>query len=314
MAPVKAQYDPGDVIADQYRVERVLGKGGMGVVYLVTDVVTSQQYALKTMLPRFTEDQKVTRRFVREVETVRRLRHPAIVRIHDARRIGSTLFYTMDYVDGRRLVDWIKKRGRLDFGSTVRILALLADTLEYAHQFTIHRDISPENVMVLRDGSVRLLDFGLAKFVDNEGAFTMVGDSLGKMKYKAPEQHTNAAGVDSRADLFPLGIMCYVMLAGRFPKKARPLAQERPDLPSEIEAFVDKATAHSPGDRFQTARELRLELMRIYGIHQRAQQSQALQLPAVRHRSLGQRLQAFWRSLVGRLRKKRGGGVPRSGA
>ncbi|NIA14849.1 MAG: protein kinase [Nitrospiraceae bacterium] len=304
MEPLKAQYGPEDVIANQYRVERVLGKGGMGVVYLVTDVVTNQRYALKTMLPRFTEDHKITRRFVREVETVRRLRHPAIVRIYDARRVGSMLFYTMDYVEGRRLVDWIRKRRRLDFGSTVRILALLADTLEYAHQFTIHRDISPENVMVLRDGSVRLLDFGLAKFVDNEGAFTMVGDLLGKIKYKAPEQHTNAAGVDSRADIYPLGVMCYVMLAGRFPKKDRPLSQERPDLPADLDAFVDKATAHLPKDRFQTAREFRLELMRIYGAYQRAQQPEALELPAVQRLSFGQRLQAFWYSLLGRLRRK----------
>ncbi len=278
MDTAKTDFEPGDVIADRYRVDRLLGRGGMGAVYHVTDVVSGQEYALKAMLPRFTHDRKVTQRFVREVNMVRRLNHPAIVRIHDARREGALLFYVMDYVHGRSVVAWLAKRGQLDIGSTVRVLALVADALEYAHQFTIHRDISPENVMVLKDGSVRLLDFGLAKFADNTGAMTMVGDSLGKLQYKAPEQHLDPTSVDARADLYSLGVMFYVMLAGKFPKKDRPLTVVRPDLPRECDAFVEKATARDREARFQTAREFRESLLALYEkcvAHERKQARQA---------------------------------------
>jgi len=264
MDVIPLEFKTGDVIADRYRVRRVLGRGGMGVVYLVVDLETVEQRALKTLLPEYVENQVAIRRFAREVETARRLDHPAIVKIHEARRVGNLLFYTMDYIEGKSLRQWLEERGKLGLGSTVRILALLADALEYAHQFTVHRDISPENVMVLSDGSVRLLDFGLAKLVDNQGAFTMIGASLGKMHYKAPEQHLDATHVDGRADLYSLGVMFHALLTGKFPKRGVPITSLVPGLPEECNTFFEKATALRPDDRFANAREFREALMRVY--------------------------------------------------
>jgi len=262
----KTQFQTGDLIADRYKVRRVLGRGGMGVVYLVVDMESQEQRALKTILPQYTNNTAAVRRFSREVDTIRRLRHPAIVRVYDSERVGSLLYYTMDYVEGKSLNRWIEERKRLGIGSTVRILALLADALEHAHEHTIHRDISPENVMVVSDGSVRLLDFGLAKLVDNEGAFTMVGASLGKLQYKAPEQGLNATAVDERADLYSLGVMFYVMLSGKFPKRNVKLTDLVPELPEDCDDFVAKATARSPEDRYATAREFREGLMQVYQV------------------------------------------------
>lgn len=262
--PVKTNYQPGELIVEQYKVERVVGKGGMGVVYLVHDLTTGQHLALKTLLPRFAKDAFAVRRFVREVNAVRRLKHPAIVNIYDARRIGPLMFYTMDFVEGKSVRKLLQDRSRLGFGSTVRILALLAHALEYVHQYTIHRDLSPENVMVLPDGSIRLLDFGLAKLADNQGAFTQIGVSLGKWQYTAPEQHSNAADVDLRADIFSMGIMFYEMLSGRFPEMGQSLSALDPELPDGCDAFFEKATAAFPENRFAVAREFRLALIALY--------------------------------------------------
>ena len=264
MEPVKTSFSPGDVIADQYEVLRIIGKGGMGVVYLVEDRNTGRQLALKSLLPRFATDAYAVRRFVREVNAVRRLSHPAIVSIYDARRIGHLFFYTMDYVEGKSLRVLMSERGRLGLGSTVRILALLAHALEHAHQYTIHRDLSPENVMVVQDGSIRLLDFGLAKLADNQGAFTQIGVSLGKWQYNAPEQQSNAADVDLRADVYSLGVMFYEMLSGKFPELGQHLSKLVPGLPKECDAFFEKATAMMPDDRFPNAREFRHALVRLY--------------------------------------------------
>ncbi len=264
MEILETEFKPGDVIAGRYRVEAALGRGGMGAVYQVVDQQTSERRALKTLLPEYVNSKNAVRRFAREVEVVRRLNHPSIVKVYDAKRVGSLLYYTMDFIEGKTLRDFIVSRGKLGIGSTVRILALLAEALEYAHLYTIHRDLSPENVMVLADGSVRLLDFGLAKLTDNTGAFTMIGDRLGKEQYKAPEQRANAAEVDGRADLYSLGIMFFVMLAGRFAKPGERLTEVVPNLCSECDTFFEKATAMLPERRFANAREFRLALMRVY--------------------------------------------------
>ena len=264
MAIEKTSFEPGETIADRYEVESILGQGGMGVVYLVQDNLTSQRLALKTLLPQYIDRDRVVHRFVREVKTLRRLNHPSIVRIYDAQRYGSLLFYTMDYIDGRSLRDWIRRRGRLKLGSTVRVLALVAHALEYAHQYTIHRDISPDNIMVLPDGSVRLLDFGLAKLLDSEAKFTMVGVTLGKKQYNSPEMLASAAEVDHRADIYSLGVIFHEMLSGTLPQTSVKLSELVPELPKECDEFVAKATAHLREDRFANAREFRTALMKLY--------------------------------------------------
>jgi len=291
MKPVKTEFIPGDVIADRYEVERRIGRGGMGMVYQVKDRLSGQSLALKTLLPQYVAHGKAVQRFIREINAVRRLNHPAIVKIYDAKKLGPLMFYTMDYIEGKSLRVWIQERGRLGFNSTVRILALLAHALEHAHQCTIHRDLSPENVMVLADGSIRLLDFGLAKLTDTDAAFTMIGISLGKKQYNAPEQRFSAAEVDLRADIYSLGVMFYEMLSGKLPKRDTSLSELVPELPPECSAFVEKAMAPSPDERFATAREFRLALLDLYHQCTAEEEAEEPEQPVLRSPS---RLRSLW--------------------
>lgn len=252
------------LIAGRYEILRTLGQGGMGRVYLVLDLETGQKRAMKVLRQRWQYNDRIIARFSREVEALRRLNHPCILKILDTQHIDGQFFYIMEYVRGKSIRSWLNERGQLQFSSVVRVLSLVAHALEHAHQLTIHRDISPDNVMVTPDGSVRLLDFGLAKLDDAHQNLTMVGVNMGKIQYNSPEQQENASTVDHRADIYPLGIMFYEMLAGKRPDFSQSLLQVRPDLPASCEAFWRKAAARRPDDRFQDAREFRAALMEIY--------------------------------------------------
>ncbi len=260
----KSEYVAGDLIAQRYEVKKVLGKGGMGMVYLVTDRKTEQRLALKTIRPEYTTSSIALHRFGREVRTIRKLNHQGIVRIRDAFRYGKLVFYTMDYVEGRSVRQIIDDRTRLGLGSTVRILALVAHALEHAHKITIHRDLSPENLMVLADGSIRLLDFGLAKLMDMDPTFTRIGVTLGKHQYISPEQLISAAEVDRRTDIYALGVMFYEMLTGQLPKEGKTITDLVPTLPQSCDAFFEKATAQSPDARFATAGQFGRAILGLY--------------------------------------------------
>ncbi len=264
------------IIAGRYEVLKPLGRGGMGKVFLVLDHQTGQKLALKLMRAQYQHNPKAIARFLREVEAVSKLNHPCIVKIFDAKMDGEQMYYTMEYVDGISVREWLMKKGPLSFGNTVRILALVADALEHAHKVTVHRDISPDNVMVCRDGSVRLLDFGLAKLKDASSALTMVGANLGKMQYCAPEQLRNAAGVDKRADIYPLGVMFFEMLVGRRPKPGDKFSSLRPDLPKQCDDFLKKAMASDPDERFSSAKEFRDSLLELYEIWKKDQNNPPL--------------------------------------
>ncbi|MCX8063877.1 MAG: serine/threonine protein kinase [Candidatus Hydrogenedentes bacterium] len=261
------------IIAGRYEVVKPLGRGGMGKVFLVLDLQTGQKLALKLMRAQYQHNPKAIARFLREVEAVSRLNHPCIVKIFDAKMDGEQMYYTMEYVEGISVREWLMKKGSLSFGNTVRILALVADALEHAHKVTIHRDISPDNVMVCKDGSIRLLDFGLAKLKDASSPLTMVGANLGKMQYCAPEQLRNAAGVDKRADIYPLGIMFFEMLVGRRPKPGDKFSSLRPDLPEQCDDFLKKAIAVNPDERFSSAKEFRDALLELYEIWKKEQEN-----------------------------------------
>ena len=251
------------LIGNRYQVIRPLGRGGMGKVFLVLDEQTGQQLALKMIRTQYQYNGKAVARFDREVAAIRKLDHPCIVKIFDARKDGDLLYYTMEYVGGKSLRLWMQEKGKFGLGSAVRILGLISHALEHAHKVTIHRDISPENVMVMKDGSLRLLDFGLAKLTGEEQALTQVGISLGKLLYIAPEQRASAADVDQRADIYPLGVMFYEMLTGQLPKGMK-LRELRPDLPVECETFLARAMADHPDDRFSTAAEFHRALLKMF--------------------------------------------------
>lgn len=261
-------FEEGAFFADRYEITRQLGRGGMGMVYLAKDWKTEQSVALKTLLPRYAEHPQAVARFIREVNAARRINHPCVVKIYDAGKAEGTLYYAMEYIEGKSLRAWMrdkKQRGkRIGIGSTVRVLAMVCSALQRAHEFTIHRDLSPENVMVTREGRVKLLDFGLAKLTQTDQELTRVGVTLGKLQYSSPEQRIDAKSVDLRADIYSLGVMFYECLSGELPRPGVRLTGLVPGLPPEADAFVERATAHNPDDRFQSVREFRDAMMAIY--------------------------------------------------
>lgn len=297
MADVIDQLQPGHVIAERYIIKKKLGRGGMGEVFLVTDTKTNHDVALKTLHAKYSTSRQAISRFVREVQTVRQLNHPGIVKVLDARKWNDTLFYTMEYIDGKSLRLWLQQKHRLDLPSVVRVLCLVADALAHAHTITIHRDLSPENIMVSRDGSVRLVDFGLAKLDDQFKGLTIVGANLGKVHYMAPEQQTNPAGVDHRADIYPLGVIFFELLTGRAPLPGLKITTLRPDLPPEADAFVEKAMAPNPDHRFSNAQEFKIALMNVY---KAAQQQPAPGARPAQKAGLLDKIKAFFANLLRR--------------
>jgi len=280
------------LVADRYEIRSMVGKGGMGQVFKALDRASGREVALKTLHPKYAGNKQALSRFVREVKLARQLHHPGIVKVFDARQWQETLFYTMEYLDGRSLRQWLREDKRLSLRATVRVLCLVCEALDHAHSITIHRDLSPENVMVLPDGSIRVLDFGLAKLDDKFKGLTRVGFNLGKIDYMAPEQEQDASMVDHRADLYSLGVMFYELLAGRPPRMMFEAAMEkqlavmetvkgcvgpfvrltdiRPELPPETNAFVEKALAKNPVERFSSAVEFRGELLKLYTAYRKS--------------------------------------------
>lgn len=259
-----AIFEPGELAYGRFEIVRRLGKGGMGVVYLAYDRKKRRQVALKTVLAKYVAEPHARQRFIREVKTTVQFDHPGIVKVFEAREHENQLYYTMEYVEGVSLRKMLSARGKFGLGSTTRIICLLCDALQHAHNYTVHRDLSPENVLILENGNVKLLDFGLAMNQNSKNPLTREGMNIGKMQYCAPEQQADASTVDLRADLYSVGVMYYELLSGRLPLSARPLTQRVPGLPAECDALVMKAMAEDPNDRFQSAQAMRDEVERIY--------------------------------------------------
>jgi serine/threonine-protein kinase len=269
--------DPFDALqsalAPQYRLERELGRGGMGVVFLATDTTLDRRVAIKVVHPELAAHESIARRFLAEARTIARLRHPGIVAVHAAGTAQGLLYYVMDEVEGESLRERLNREGTLPTDEVSRIVADLAAALDAAGRAgVVHRDVKPENVL-LESGSGRplLADFGIARAMVADGASsTGQGVAVGTPSYMSPEQ---AAGeeVDSRSDLYGLGVVAYEMLAGHPPfqgtnrvvvskhiaERPVPVERVRPDCPRALSGAVMKALEKQPGERWQTGEELR---------------------------------------------------------
>jgi serine/threonine protein kinase len=253
----------GQTIGGRYFVQETLGQGGVGVVYKVHDNERNRTVALKVLLPQYRDNEQAIARFKREVEVLRKLNHRAIVGVFDAGRIAELFFYTMEYVDGPSVQDWIKREKRLDYTSAVGVFTQVAEALEHAHSIAVHRDLSSDNVLVLGSGAVKLLDFGQAKLEITDSPLTAAGISMGKVFYCAPEQRMNAANVDKRADIYSMGVLLYEMLSGEMPLPYAPLQERFPDVPDGVDAIVLRMLARNPDDRYSSAAEAGLALQMV---------------------------------------------------
>jgi serine/threonine-protein kinase len=263
------------VLAERYRVDRVIGEGGMATVYLADDLKHRRKVALKVMRPELAATLGADR-FLREVEIAANLSHPHILPMYDSGEADGVLYYVMPYVEGESLSARLKREGELPVASALQLAREVADALAYAHKRGIvHRDIKPANIL-LSAGHALVADFGIARALEAEGeAITKTGLAVGTPQYMSPEQATGAKDVDARTDLYALGAVLYEMLAGEPPftgrtpqavvaraltEAPRPLTSARQGLPAGLEAVVTRALAKRAVDRQATAAILAEEL------------------------------------------------------
>src|SRR5262245_24653469 len=269
-APITATLEPGQVLAQRYRVQRLLGKGGMGAVYLADDEVLGELVALKVILSAFAADEAgMVSRFRREAAAARKVSSPSVIRIHDLGEARPGLLYlSMEYFAGRTLTEVIAQRGVVPLKDVQDMLQQISAGLEAAHQAgVIHRDLKPSNVLVGERGMIKIIDFGLATTAVGDG-LTATGAILGTPHYMAPEQ-LRGRPVDARTDIYALGALAYHLLCGRPPfagdnaiaigfahisEPVTPPRQLRRDVPAGLEAAILAALAKAPEDRPASAR------------------------------------------------------------
>jgi eukaryotic-like serine/threonine-protein kinase len=261
-----------------YVVQAPLGAGGMGVVYRALDTKLNRPVAIK-FLSGALADPAARRRFQREAQTASSLNHPHILTVHDAGEFESRQYLVTEFVDGGTLRDWAKEKH--DWRQTVELLTGVADGLAAAHEAGIlHRDIKPENILITKSGYAKLGDFGLAKLHERETSEavtetrTLQGVIVGTVAYMSPEQ-ASGLPLDARSDIFSFGVVLYEMLAGKRPftgpshtdvlqaiihRPAEPLLE---NIPLQLRMIVEKALAKGPADRFQSMRDMLVDLRRV---------------------------------------------------
>ena len=257
-------------LAGQYEVDREIGRGGMGVVYLARDLRLDRLVAIKTLPVQLAGDSALRERFLREARTAARLSHPNIVPIHRADELSGQVFFVMGFVDGDSLAAKLKA-GPLSPGDAVPILRDVASALGYAHRHgVVHRDVKTENIMIeSTTGRAMVTDFGIAR-VAEAAPLTATGQVLGTVYYLSPEQ-VSGDDIDARSDIYALGVVGYAMLAGKFPfdgplasavivahvmKAPVPLAIAAPNVPQSLASIIDRCLAKDPAGRFQTCDDL----------------------------------------------------------
>jgi serine/threonine-protein kinase len=256
-------------LAGRYRIERVVGEGGMATVYLAEDVKHQREVAVKVMRPELAATLGADR-FLREVQIAARLSHPHILPMHDSGEAAGILYYVMPYVEGETLRERIIRQGALPPEEALRLAREIAEALAYAHgRGFIHRDIKPANIL-LQSGHALVADFGIARAVDEGGgeSLTRTGLAVGTPQYMAPEQASGEKDVDGRADVYATGAILYELLTGEPPftganprailtksltEAPRPVTAVRPGLPPMFDTLLQKALARSPDDRYATA-------------------------------------------------------------
>ncbi|MFL6416247.1 MAG: protein kinase domain-containing protein, partial [Bryobacteraceae bacterium] len=283
---------PGLTLGSRYRIEAILGEGGMGAVYKAYDLEVNRVVAIKVVRQELAHDPLIAQRFKQELVLATQVTHRNVVRIYDLGAVDDFRFISMEYIDGRDLSKILHERRKLDPKEAANIILQVCRGLETAHaQGVIHRDLKPENIMIDGKGRVAVMDFGIALSADatvplafssvtTGGGLTQMGSSVGTPRYMSPEQAHNRK-VDARSDIYALGIILFEALTGRLPfeiSDVKSMLRKRgteqipqltavdPSLPKRLGEIVSKCLAGKPEDRYQSTSELIADLEIWLGI------------------------------------------------
>ena len=267
----------GQVFDKRYRIVKVIGIGGMAVVFEATDLLMRRNVAVKMLKDEINNDTQSVKRFINESKAVAMLSHPNIVNIYDVSVKDSLKYIVMELVEGITLKNYILKKGTLSFGEIMSITEQILLALDHAHQKgVVHRDIKPQNIMMLKNGSIKVADFGIAK-LPNAETVTMTDKAIGTVFYISPEQ-ASGKKIDRRSDIYSLGVTMYEMATGKLPfvadspvtvaimqvkNRPRPPRELNSSLPIGLEQIIMGAMEKNPDNRFQSAAQMLRHLAQV---------------------------------------------------